>query len=302
MTASAVVLLGLAAVVCIRTASASPAGTVEPWTPAGVSSELFESHPAFDPITRDFYFVRSSKKFSGWRILKTRCAEGRWVTPVEPAFAGAGLEADPFFTHEGRSLYFISTRATGSSASKDLDIWRTDRAADGAWKAPVRLPPPVSSDQAEWFPRLAADGWLYFGSSRAGGVGKTDIWRARESAAGQWVVENLGPSVNSASDEYEPLLSPDGKRLIVATSDGFYESRNVGGRWSKRVKLQPNVNANGTEIGPLFSPSGKSMLFARDAGEPKSGEFFVWRSDGREDWPTTCGAAQVAAGGSYSRW
>jgi hypothetical protein len=46
---------------------------VERWTPVGVSSELFESHPAFDPLTGSLYFVRSSKKFSGWRILTAHC-------------------------------------------------------------------------------------------------------------------------------------------------------------------------------------------------------------------------------------
>jgi len=269
------------------------AGWVEPWTPAGVSSELFESHPAFDPISGDFYFVRSSKQFSGWRILQTRCAGNQWSTPREAAFAGPGVEADPFFTPDGRSLYFISTRETGSSRSKDLDIWRVDRAIAGGWQAPVRLPPPVNSDEAEWFPRLTADGWLYFGSNRAGGIGKNDIWRARESAGGEWVIENLGTAVNTAADEYEPLLSPDGNRLIVAAGDGMYESKRAGEGWARRVKLPSHVSLNGTEIGALFSPSGKSMLFARDTGEPKSGEFFVWRIEGREDWPVGCATAKT---------
>jgi hypothetical protein len=284
------IILRVVALVAIAHVSspASSAGEVRPWVPAGVSSELFESHPAFDPLSADFYFVRSSKQFSGWRILKTRCANGRWEAPVDAPFAGAGVEADPFFTPDGRSLYFISTRKTASASSKDLDIWRVDRAADGSWQEPVRLPPPVNSNEGEWFPRLAADGWLYFGSNRSGGVGKNDIWRARESAAKTWTIENLGPSINTTSDEYEPLLSPDGQRLIVAAGDGFYESRKVGERWSERIKLAANVNANGSEIGPLFSPSGKSLLFARDAGESQSGEFFVWRIEGREDWPPDC--------------
>jgi WD40-like Beta Propeller Repeat len=239
------------------------------------------------------YFVRSSKQFSGWRILKTRCTEGRWDAPVDASFAGPGIEADPFFTPDGRSLYFISTRSTGSSNSKDLDIWRVDRAVDGSWQTPVRLPPPVNSDAAEWFPRLAADGWLYFGSHRSGGMGNNDILRARESAAGAWTIENLGPPLNTAADEYEPLLSPDGKRLIVAASDGFYESRRVGERWSERVRLPSSVNANGSEIGAVFSPSGKTLLFARDTGEPKSGEFFVWRIEGHEDWPIDCATSPV---------
>jgi hypothetical protein len=268
-----------------------PASTVQPWTPTGVSSELFESHPAFDPVNGDLYFVRSSKTFSGWRILTSHCDGARWSAPVPPTFAGTGTEADPWLTPDGRSLYFISTRATGSMRSKDLDIWRVDRSADGRWGKPVRLPAPVNSDEAEWFPRLASDGWLYFGSRRAGGEGKDDIWRAREKASGQWTVENVG-AVNTAGDEYEPLPSPDGKRMIVMADGGLYESRLGPSGWSARVKLGPQVNVNGSEIGALFSPSGKSLLFARDTGEPKSGEFFVWHADGSEAWPPSCGTAK----------
>jgi len=113
------------------------------WAPAGISSPQFESHPAFDPQTGDFYFVRSSPQFSGWRILVSHCGAQGWSTPQPPAFAGPGVEADPFFTADGKSLYFISTRATGSTQSKDLDLWRVDRNADGSWGAPVRLPEPA---------------------------------------------------------------------------------------------------------------------------------------------------------------
>lgn len=274
------------------------AAPVEPWTPIGVSSELFESHPAFDPLTGDLYFVRSSKSFSGWRILRSRCDGKRWSDPVDAPFAAPGAEADPWFTPDGRSVYFISTRATGQQKSKDLDIWRADRAPDGHWLAPVRLPEPVNSSEAEWFPRLAPDGWLYFGSNRAGGVGKNDIWRARQTKAGQWVVENAGPSLNTAGDEYEPLPSPDGKRLILMADGGLYESRLGPEGWLPRTKLGPDINVNGSEIGALFSPSGKTLLFARDTGEPKSGEFFIWHIEGNEAWPPMCGAQAMHANGT----
>jgi Tol biopolymer transport system component len=258
---------------------------VEPWTPAGVSSDLFESHAAFDPRNGDLYFVRSSKTFSGWRILVSRREGKRWSPPVPPPFAGPGLEADPWFTPDGNRLYYISSRATAGMKSKDLDIWQVDRGPDGRWGKPSRLPAPVNSSEAEWFPRLAPDGWLYFGSNRSGGFGKTDIWRAREDASGRWTVENAGAGLNTAGDEYEALPSPDGSRLVLNADGAFYESTWTGSAWSPRVKLGPDVNVNGTEIGAVFSPSGKSLLFARDTGEPKSGEFFVWRREGTEDWP-----------------
>ncbi len=267
------------------------AATVVAWSPAGISSSQFESHAAFDPLTGDLYFVRSSPQFKGWRILYSRCGPRGWVAPASPPFVGDGVEADPWFTPDGRSLFFISTRSTDGIQRKDLDIWRVDRDAAGPWRTPQRLPEPVNSSGNEWFPRWAPDGWLYFGSDRPGGMGKTDIWRARQDDAGAWRVENAGASINSAGDEYEAEFSPDGQRMIIMAEDGLYESRRVEDRWTLRQKLPPEVNVNGTEIGALFSPTGKSLLFSRDTKGPRSGEFFVWRIEGNEAWPPECPAA-----------
>lgn len=270
-------------------AAAAKHSPVRPWAPDRISSDRFESHPAFDPRTGDLYFVRSSPKFEGWRIFTSHCGPTGWSQPVSPAFAGDGVEADPWFTPDSEHLYFISTRSTDGVKRKDLDLWRIDRGADGRWGKPQRLPAPVNSQGNEWFPRLARDGWLYFGSDRAGGLGKTDIWRARQQGA-RWVVENAGAALNTAQDEYEPLPSPDGKFLIMMAADGLYRSEWTASGWSKRVKLPAPVNVNGTEIGAAFSPSGHSLLFARDTKGPKSGELFLWRMSGDEAWPPACPA------------
>lgn len=273
----------LAAVLTLLTA---PGGSAEPWAPPAISSPMFESHPAFDPWTGDLYFVRSDKTFAGWRILISRCGANGWAAPVDAPFAGPGVEADPWFAPGGRTLYFISTRATGSRASKDLDIWKVERTRAGGWGRPQRLPEPVNSSAVEWFPRIGADGWLYFGSARPGGLGGNDIWRARE-ARGHWRVENLGPAVNTAGDEYEPLPTPDGKALIVQAGTRYFVSTRQGAGWAPRTLLGPAINGNGSEIGALISPSGHSLMFSRDNGEPRSGELMVART-GHEAWPPSC--------------
>jgi hypothetical protein len=276
----------------LLTASAALASDVKPWKPEGISSPQFESHAAFDPITGDLYFVRSSPKFEGWRIFVSHCGPKGWTKPEEPSFAGGGVEADPYFTSDGKSLYFISSRPVeGIKNKKDLDIYRVDRMPSGAWGTPVRLPGPVNSFSQEWFPRPGPEGWLYFGSNRPGGLGKTDIWRARSNGRGQWELENLGPAINTPGDEYEALISPDGGRMIIMGDGGLYESKlGADGQWQPRTKLPPDVNVNGSEIGALFSPSGKSLLFSRDTKGPDSGEFFVLREDGDENWPPPCPA------------
>ncbi|GIL38253.1 TolB family protein [Roseiterribacter gracilis] len=261
-----------------------------PWHQDRIASPAYESHPAFDPRTGDFYFVRSAPDFTGWRIFMSRCTKDGWSEPVSPSFAGDGVEADPFFTEDGKSLYFISTRSTDGIVRKELDIWRVDRDANNVWGTPVRLPAPINSDGREWFPRLMPDGWLYFGSNRPGGFGKTDIYRARQDKDGAWQVENLGPAINGPNDEFEAELSKDGKRMIINANDGFYESHLTNDGWTPKVKMGAEINANGSEVGALLSPSGRSMLFARDTKGPNSGEFFLQRDPRDKDWPPRCPA------------
>jgi hypothetical protein len=269
-------------------AAALAAPAVERWSPPRLSSPQFESHAAFDPRNGDFYFVRSTPAFEGWRLFASRCDETGWSEPRPPVFAGDGVEADPWFTPDGRSLYFISTRSTDGVHRADLDIWRVDRRSDQQWGVPKRLPVPPNSTANEWFPRIAVDGWIYFGSGRPGGFGKTDIWRAKQGVTGSWQVDNLGRTINTADDEFEAAKSPDGKTLIIMASSGLYESTATRHGWRPRHRLGSDINVNGTEVGALFSPSGRSVLFARDTHDPLSGEFFVWRRRGSEQWPPTC--------------
>jgi hypothetical protein len=259
------------------------------WTPPIVSSDRFESHAAIDPRTNDLYFVRSAPDFSGWRLFVATCGRQGWTVPVPPSFAADGLEADPWFTPDGKTLYFISSRSTDGQHHEDLDLWKISRSARGAWGTPQRLPEPVNSRAQEWFPRLGAEDWLWFGSGRPGGLGKTDIWRARETSPGHWEVVNAGPAINTDGQEYEAEMSRDGRRLVINTADAMYESRFDGRVWTQRVKMAADINVNGSEIGALLSPSGHSMLFARDTKDADSGEFFLWNDGTRERWPPTCG-------------
>lgn len=265
--------------------AAAPAPAPRLWSVPPVSTDQFESHPAFDPRTGDLWFVRSSPQFRGWRLKVSRCTRSGWSTASDAPIAGDGVEADPWFSRDGRAVWFISTRTSDGVKGRGLDIWRATRDRAGRWGAPQRLPEPINSAGNEWFPRLDRDGWLYFGSDRPGGLGRTDIWRARELRGGRWTVENLGPEINSEGDEYEALPSPDGRWLLLS-ADGYYRSDRTGGGWSKRVRLGSEINGNGSEIGAAFSPSGQSWMFARSLDDGRSGELLL--VGGKESWPKPC--------------
>ena len=88
--------------------------------------------------------------------------------------------------------------------------------------------------------------------------------------------------------------SADGRMLVLAADSGMYVSERTGGAWGARRLLGSAINVNGSEVGAMFSPSGRPLLFARDTGEPRSGEFFIWRLQGHENWPPACPRNQRA--------
>jgi hypothetical protein len=245
-----------------------------------ISGPRWQSHPAIDPTTGDVWFVDSNEKFEGWQLRIARCRSGRLEREQSSPISAAGLEADPFFVRDGSRLYFISSRLTGGLRSTDLDIWMTTRSPSGSWSPPVRLPDPVNSNSAEWFPRPASNGWIYFGSNRPGGLGGNDIWRAR-AVGKKWRLENLGASVNSSDNEYEFEPAPDGLSALLATDKGIFRLKRSGNSWSGKVRLGTSVNVNGTEIGPtILDRHGTAFLLSRDIGKGLSGELIQMAPSG----------------------
>lgn len=143
---------------------------------------LFESNVAFDSLTGDLYFVRS---FAGvYRLAHPDepLHDSRLVA-ARAVVRRRGLEADPFFARDG-SLYFISTRLAGSSQPRDLDIWYIERDVGGAFGRPVRMPEPVNSPSADWFPRQAADGADVLAAYK--GTRFRRVLRAKKARPGAW--------------------------------------------------------------------------------------------------------------------
>ncbi|HZM69267.1 MAG TPA: hypothetical protein VFB95_02740, partial [Candidatus Cryosericum sp.] len=240
-----------------------------------VSTGEFESHAAFTPDGRTLYFVKSTPAFTEWRIYVVQFSGGRWSRPQVAPFSGRHRDADPFVSADGRHLYFISDRPVDGRPKEDMDIWVMDRAKGGDWGEPRNLGGPVNSTGSEWLPRLAASGALYFGSDRPGGLGRTDLYRARSASGGFEEPENLGPAINSAADEYEACIAPDESFLVFMAAgraddlgggDLYISYRQQDGRWAQARNLGPKVNGPGLEISPYLSPDGRYFFFSSARG------------------------------------
>ena len=254
-------------------ASDKPLGEPAIFAEGVVSTGDFDSHPAFTPDGRTLYFLRSTPNFNLWTILVSRFEKGRWGTPEVAPFSGQYSDADPFVTPDGTRFYFISNRPVAGKAKPDLDIWVMEKNAAG-WGEPKNVGAPVNSTGNEWYPTVAANGTVYFGSDREGGKGRTDIYRSRLVEGKYAEAENLGDAINTQFNEFEPLIAPDESFLIFMAggrADGrggfdLYISYNRDGAWTKPANLGDKINSGGNEYSPTISPDGKYFFWTSTRG------------------------------------
>jgi hypothetical protein len=241
-----------------------------------ISTEDFETHPAFTPDGKTLYYVKSTRAFTDWKIWVSERTGTGWSPPQMAPFSGTYRDADPYVTADGKRLYFISDRPVDGKPKDDMDIWMMERTPDGAWGSPKNLGAPINSPGNEWFPRPTSNGTLYFGSDRPGGLGRTDLYKSKLTNGKYAAPENLGAPVNSAADEYEPCIAPDESFLIFMASGrpddmgrgDLYISVKKNGAWTPPRNLGETINRRGLDIGAWLSFDGKWFYWSsgRKAG------------------------------------
>ncbi len=132
-----------------------------------ISTGDYDTHPAFSPDGNTLYFVKMAPDVSKWTMFVSYFKNGKWSEPEIASFSGQYWDADPYFTKEGNTLYFISNRPLkdGDPQKSDFDIWKVEKTKEG-WSKPIRLGPPINSETSEYYPTVADNGSMYFGSGR----------------------------------------------------------------------------------------------------------------------------------------
>ena len=217
------------------------------------------------------------------------------VTFGEPTNLGSSVNSDKSerglsISTDGLSLFFDSDQPDGG----DYDLYvATRETIDALWEPAVNLGPIVNSPmtQNEAHPSISSDGLeLYFSGQHwqpnATGYGQSDLWVTRRaSLSDPWgVPENLGPLVNTASNEAEPSISADGLSLYFMSErsggqgqlDIWVTTRpttNAG--WDVPVNLGAPVNSSGWECAPTISADGFILFFQSDRPEGE-GQLDIW--------------------------
>lgn len=242
------------------------------FAPSMISTGDYEAAQEFSPDGLTLYYLKLTPDFNFWTIVFSRFENRVWTSPQIAPFSGQYIDGDPFITSEGDRFFFISGRPLPSSKSKEtknFDIWVMERTTKDVWGVPQPVGSPVNSEKSEYFPTLAANGTLYFGSRRDGGKGGCDLYRSRFVNGKFQEPENLGDSINTTFDEYEPFIASDESYLIFMADsrpDGLggydlYVSYNKNGKWTKAENLGAPINTSANELSGKMTRDGKYFFW-----------------------------------------
>jgi hypothetical protein len=158
-------------------------------------------------------------------IWVSRRVNGELTTAqvVPPPVSTGSSEVYPVVVADG-SLYFSSNRPGSLGGG---DVYRAQRLPDGRFAEPVNVGPPISSESQDGDTFVAPDeSYMILTSRRAGTLGQADLYVSFRKKDGTWTEPvNLGPTINTDTIEYCPMVTPDGKYLFF--------SRRIGATWEE---------------------------------------------------------------------
>ena len=238
----------------------------------GINSKYTEYNPVVsaDESTMAYTSLRpieskTGEKFSE-EIMISFNETGSWIMPrkievqTQNNYGTAGISADG-----QEMLIFIGDQTSGS-------IYKIIKEGD-SWGRPAPLGATIQSKYLESTASLTPDNkTIYFASNRPGGYGGMDIYRSDLREDGTWArARNLGPPVNTKSNEDAPFIHPN-KKLLFFTTDGhkgmggndIYKTELKDDNWSKPKNMGYPINTTANDNYFTLIADGTRGYFSSD--------------------------------------
>ena len=250
---------------------------------------------AISPRGNEVMFSAQSIMGNLSAIVCVKKKQHSWSNPQIVSFSGQYFDLEPFFSNDGLTLYFVSTRPKDKNAAtkntKNFDIWYvTRKTLDSEWSSPINMGAPINTEHGEFYPSIADNGNFYFTRDNPELKRKDDIYTSKWENGVYKEAVALSDSINTVSYEYNAFIAPDESFLIFGgynRTDGFgsgdlYISYKQKNGWTKAKNLGKNVNSDKMDYCPFVDIQDKTLYFTskRDATKidiekPMSTEAFL---------------------------
>ncbi|UOG74796.1 OmpA family protein [Hymenobacter tibetensis] len=204
---------------------------------------------------------------------------GGTVRKLEPIFNTENKhEASATYTPDGKTMVFARSNDGTKKGLLSVDLW-ISYYKNGAWSEPV-LANINDRTTDDFAPAFAPDGQtLYFTSSRRGGLGGNDLYKATLGPNGRFSpAENLGDQVNTPGNDNFPAVAPD--NTLYFSSDGqpglgkldiFMVEKG------KAVNVGSPINSAGDDFAPYFTSKDVGVFSSNRAGGKGSDDLYMFR-------------------------
>jgi outer membrane protein OmpA-like peptidoglycan-associated protein len=224
-----------------------------------------ESVIAFTALRPNTGRTRSGDKFIE-EIYVSYNKSGSWTEPTVIPISSDYNVGTAGISPDGQKMMVFIGGATDQGS-----LYQISKDGEG-WTKPSLLAGNLNSPAMETTCSITPDGkTIYFASDRQGGRGGLDIWKV-EMKDGKWGNPvNLGPEVNSSSNEDAPFIHPD-QHTLFFTSDGhrtmggrdIFKSTLVNGKWSKPENMGYPINTTANDNYFTLLADGKRAYFSSD--------------------------------------
>jgi hypothetical protein len=200
-------------------------------------------------------------------------------------------ERDMAISPDG-SLMFYTIQ--GNQHAYSVIVFRT-RSKDFTWSAPVVAP--FSGKYSDLEPAFTSDGRrLFFSSNRPvaneAGIKDYDIWFVEKLNSGWSEPKNVGPMINTSSNEFYPSPTKSGNLYFTAEyangvgKEDIFVSEFKDGKFHASVPLDTAVNSKLWEFNAFVTPDEDIILFTSYGrkGDMGGGDLYISTKDQHGKW------------------
>lgn len=233
-----------------------------------ISTEKRELNSVFTPDLEEFYYAISTPG-EGYKIYYTREEASGWTQPEPVPFSSKRSDVDMCITHDGKMMYFGSTRPVNGVQQEDFKIWYVER-QDDVWSKAKYLDAPINDGKRALYPTVSVQGTLFFQAIRDDSYGSRDIYFSKIKDGKYLKPVHLGKEINSIYGEGDVLIAPDESYLIVNSNgrpddlgrgDLYISFKKKDGSWTLLKNMGEEINSKYTDYCPMLSPDGKYLFF-----------------------------------------